>query len=205
MPNSLSVSVRTRIDAPVDKVWHLLTDFGSYHSWHPILTLESPGGRVAVGTLLEGKSSGGPAGEQPVAFTIALVEEPNLLAWNGGDPEKLAGRHSFQLQQLADGTTEFIESEVFTGPAAPEVIGGQLPALHAAYETFAAAFKKRVEEGSTASQPDTSGVAGNAPPSCATPTSPEPRLWPAPQPGSAAPGSGRLASVATGANGRARC
>ena len=59
----------------------------------------------------------------------------------------MAGRHSFQLEQLADGTTEFIESEVFTGPAAPEVIGGQLPQLHAAYETFAAAFKKRVEEG----------------------------------------------------------
>ena len=59
----------------------------------------------------------------------------------------VAGRHSFLLEQLADGTTEFIESEVFTGPAVPEVIGGQLPELHAAYETFAAAFKKYVEEG----------------------------------------------------------
>jgi hypothetical protein len=51
-----------------------------------------------------------------------------------------------RLEQLADGTTEFTESEVFTGPAAPGVIGGQLPELHAAYQTFAAAFKKRVEE-----------------------------------------------------------
>jgi hypothetical protein len=58
----------------------------------------------------------------------------------------LAGRHSFQLERLADGTTEFIESEVFTGPAAPEVIGRHLPELHAAYETSAAAFKKYVEE-----------------------------------------------------------
>jgi len=57
----------------------------------------------------------------------------------------VAGRHCFQLEQLADGTTEFTESEVFTGPAAPEVIGGQLPALQGAYETFAAAFKERVE------------------------------------------------------------
>jgi hypothetical protein len=146
MSNSLSVSVQTCINAPLEKAWQVLTDFGSYHTWHPVLTLESHAGPLAVGTLLQGQSSGGPAGEQPVAFAIALVQEPNHLAWTGGDPEVVAGRHSFQLEELADGTTEFIESEVFTGPAAPEVIGGQLPELHATYETFAAAFKKCVEE-----------------------------------------------------------
>jgi hypothetical protein len=57
--------------------------------------------------------------------------------------------HSFQLEPLAEGTTEFIESEVFTGPAAREVIGRQLPELHAAYETFAAACRKHVEEGAS--------------------------------------------------------
>jgi hypothetical protein len=145
--STLSVSVQTRIDAPVEQVWQVLTDFGSYRTWHPILILESHAGPLAVGTLLRGQSTGGPAGEQPVAFIIARVQEPNHLAWTGGDPEVVAGRHSFQLEQLADGTTEFIESEVFAGPAAPEVIGRQLPELHAAYETFAAAFKKRVEEG----------------------------------------------------------
>jgi hypothetical protein len=106
-------------------------------------TLEPQAGPLTVGTLIQGQS----AGEQPVAFTIAQVQEPNRLAWTGGDPEVLAGRHSFQLEQLADGTIELTESEVFTGPAAPEVIGRQLPELHAAYETFAAAFKKRVEDG----------------------------------------------------------
>ena len=143
MSSSLSVSVRTRINAPVDKAWEVLIDFGNYRTWHPILALESPDGSVAVGTLLTGQSSGA----QPVALTIALVQEPNHLAWTGGDPEVVAGRHSFHLERLADGTTEFTESEVFTGPAAPEVIGAQLPELHAAYETFAAAFKKRVEAG----------------------------------------------------------
>ena len=147
MPDPVSVSVQTRINAPLEKAWQVLTDFGSYRTWHPVLTLEPHAGPLAVGTLLQGHSSGGPAGEQPVAFTIALVQEPNYLAWTGGDPEVVAGRHSFQLEQLAGGTTEFTESEVFTGPAAAEVIGGQLPELHAAYETFAAALKKRVEEG----------------------------------------------------------
>ena len=146
MSDSVSVSVQTRINVPLEKAWQVLTDFGSYRTWHPVLTLEPHVGPLAVGTLLQGQSSGGPAGEQPVAFTIALVQEPNYLAWTGGDPEVVAGRHSFQLEQLGDGTTRFIESEVFTGPAAPEVIGGQLPALHAAYETSAAAFKNCVEE-----------------------------------------------------------
>ena len=147
MSNSLSVSAQTRINAPAEKAWQVLTDFGSYHTWHPILTLEPHAGPLAVGTLLQGQSSGGPAGEQPVAFTIAQVQEPNHLAWTGGDPEAVAGRHSFLLEQLTDGTTEFTESEVFTGPAAPEVIGRHLPELRAAYETYAAAFKKHVEQG----------------------------------------------------------
>jgi hypothetical protein len=146
MSNPLSVSVQTRINAPSEKAWQVLTDFGNYGTWHPTLTLETHAGRLAVGTVLRGQSSGGPAGEQPVAFTIARVQEPNHLAWTGGDPEVVAGRHSFHLEPLADGTTELTESEVFTGPAAPEVIGRQLPELHAAYETFAAALKKRVEE-----------------------------------------------------------
>jgi hypothetical protein len=143
----LAVSVQTRINAPVARVWQVLTDFGNYHAWHPILTLESCRGPLAVGTVLHGLSAGGPAGEQTVVFTIAELQEPNCLAWTGGDPEAIAGRHSFQLEPLADGTTEFIESEVFTGPAAPAVIGTQLPQLHAAYETFAAAFRKYVEGG----------------------------------------------------------
>lgn len=146
MSDPLVVSVQTRINASVEKVWQVLTDFGSYRAWHPILTLESPAGPVAVGTILQGRSSGGPAGEQPVAFTIALVQAPNQLSWTGGDPDVLAGRHSFQLEQRADGSTEFVESEVFSGPAAPDVIGGQLSELTAAYGTFAAAFKKYVED-----------------------------------------------------------
>ena len=146
MSNPPSVSVQTRINAPSEKVWQVLTDFGSYGTWHPILTLESHAAPLAVGTVLRGQSSGGPAGQQPVAFTIARFDEPNHLAWTGGDPEVVAGRHSFQLERLADGATELTESEVFTGPATPEVIGPQLPALHAAYETFGAALKRRVEQ-----------------------------------------------------------
>jgi hypothetical protein len=145
MPDRLAVSVRTLINAPLEQVWQLLTDFGSYHVWHPILTLEPHAGPLAVGTVLEGLSSGGPAGEQSVVFTVAAVREPNDLAWTGGDPDVLAGRHSFHLEQLADASTELIETEVFTGPTAAAVIGGQLPQLHSAYEAFAAAFKKFVE------------------------------------------------------------
>jgi uncharacterized protein YndB with AHSA1/START domain len=82
MSNSLSVSVQTRINAPAEKAWQVLTDFGRYHTWHPILTLESPPGTLAVGALLRGQSSD----EQAVVFTIARVQEPNRLAWTGRRP-----------------------------------------------------------------------------------------------------------------------
>jgi hypothetical protein len=147
MSDSLVVSVQTRIDAPLRTVWQVLTDFGNYRSWHPILTLESLPGPLVIGTKLAGLSSGGPAGKQRVEFTIAAVQEPNSLAWVGGDPELIVGRHSFQLEQLVDRTTKFIESEVFTGPEAQAVLGEQLPQLHDVYETFGAALKNRVEGG----------------------------------------------------------
>jgi hypothetical protein len=147
MPDRLAVSVRTLVNAPLGRVWQVLTDFGNYRTWHPILTLEPHAGPIAVGTVLEGLSSGRRAGEQHVVFVIVEVQEPNDLAWTGGDPEVLAGRHSFHLEPLADATTALIESEVFSGPAAAAVVGGQLPQLHTAYEAFGAAFKKFVEGG----------------------------------------------------------
>ena len=61
-------------------------------SWSTWSVLEPHAGPLAVGTLLQAQSSGGPAGEQPVAFTIARVQEPNHLAWTGSDPEVVAGR-----------------------------------------------------------------------------------------------------------------
>jgi len=59
MSDSLSVSVQARISAPVEKAWQVLTDFGSYHTWHPVLTLEPRPGTLAVGTLLRGSPPAG--------------------------------------------------------------------------------------------------------------------------------------------------
>jgi hypothetical protein len=50
MSSPLSVSVQTRVSAPSEKVWQVLTDFGSYSTWHPTLSLESHAGPLAVGT-----------------------------------------------------------------------------------------------------------------------------------------------------------
>ena len=63
MSNFLSVSVQTRINAPVETAWQVLTEFGSYHTWHPTLTLEPQACPLAVGTLLRG----GPPAARPAS------------------------------------------------------------------------------------------------------------------------------------------
>jgi hypothetical protein len=49
------------------------------------------------------------------------------------------------LQGLSSGGPAGEHHVVFTGPEAPAVIGAQFAQLRAAYDTFAATLKKRVE------------------------------------------------------------
>jgi hypothetical protein len=112
--------------------------FAQPHSQAPSLTFN----------LLPGQ--GGVCGAWHVGLTWEKVA--GCRSWTGGDPEVVAGAipsnsNSSPMEPPSS------SSPRCSPPAAPEVIGRQLPELHAAYETFAAAFKKRVEEGALAEAP----------------------------------------------------
>jgi hypothetical protein len=138
------VTAVTKISAPLEDVWRVLVAFDRYTQWHPILSLDAKPQQVVVGAQVPGRVSRTGAADQEVVMTIVIVEAPHRLAWEGGSPDALLGRHSFVLNPQQDGTTQLTESEAFSGPAAADLMPvlGQLTQDYAGY---GAALKKRVE------------------------------------------------------------
>lgn len=104
----------TVIPAPVEKVWAVLTDTGTYGEWNPFLTrLEgslAEGARLAV-TIRAG------AREMTFRPTVLTVEDGRVIRWRGRLllPGIFDGDHELRLEPLDDGTTRFTQRETFSG------------------------------------------------------------------------------------------
>lgn len=103
------------IDAPPERVWHILTDLEAYADWNPFLVSSS--GRVAVGERLVNRMQ--PVGARAQTFkpTVTEVEPGRTFEWLGrlGLPGLFDGRHRFDLQPTADGGTHLVHRESFSG------------------------------------------------------------------------------------------
>ncbi|MFY0680548.1 MAG: SRPBCC domain-containing protein [Thalassovita sp.] len=110
-----TVETEIEIEAPVDRVWHLLADTEHYAEWNPFIrSLEGElqvGATLAVSIQLAGKSA--------MNFTPkVLVASPNQeLRWVGklGLRGVFDGEHHFRLEETAGGGTRFIHGEQFRG------------------------------------------------------------------------------------------
>lgn len=113
-----AVNETFEVDAPIEQVWQLLTDFNRYATWHPLIkgvTLDGPlqsGTRATLSVPL--KAGGEP---KPVQVTFAEVEAPRTLTWVGGlGPKWLArGYHYHRLEALPSGGTRVTHGEEFSG------------------------------------------------------------------------------------------
>jgi hypothetical protein len=98
------------INASAEKVWNVLTDFDKYPEWNPFI--HSIKGEVIVGQNIEVKI-------QTMNFKpVVLVYDTNKeFKWKGKLLFKglFDGEHRFQLKENANGTTNFIQSESFSG------------------------------------------------------------------------------------------
>ncbi|MFI6644200.1 SRPBCC family protein [Streptomyces sp. NPDC050504] len=119
------VSAEARIDAPAEKVWRQLTDFGSYGEWNATHTGFPRGGpaRLEVGATYDEnmKLMGFPA---EVAWTVEELESARLLATKGTGPMGVVLGMRYSLTPDGDATTVRIEGE-FTG-AAVSLMAGKL-------------------------------------------------------------------------------
>lgn len=114
-----TISTDIQINAPVEKVWAVLTDFAAYPSWNPFI--RSLNGEVAVGNTITVRIE--PPGGSAMTFKpVVLNYEPGkLLRWKGKLllPGLFDGTHVFELTDNGDGTTNLVHEEHFSGILVP--------------------------------------------------------------------------------------
>lgn len=98
------------IKASKERIWKILTDFESYHKWNSFI--KSVSGEVKVGNRIQIKLQG--MTFKPIVLTL---KENRELKWLGHLWFKglFDGEHKFYLTANQNGTTDFEQSEYFSG------------------------------------------------------------------------------------------
>ncbi|MCK5633360.1 SRPBCC domain-containing protein [bacterium] len=107
------------INAPVEKVWAVLTNFEEYPKWNPFIKLvdgEIKEGSVFKVTLEQPDS-------KPMVFKPKCLkfEKNKEFKWLGHlyIPGIFDGEHSFELIEMGEKKTNFIQKEIFKGLLVP--------------------------------------------------------------------------------------
>lgn len=132
----------TLIQATPQTVWTVLTDASQWAKWNP--TVDKVDGTIARGekVTVHAKLSPGRA----FAVKVSAFEPPMRMVWTGGMPLGLfKGERTYTLTPKASGV-EFVMREAFTGLMAP-LITKSIPDMQPAFDEFAAALKRRCEQG----------------------------------------------------------
>ncbi|MEZ4493944.1 MAG: SRPBCC domain-containing protein [Dehalococcoidia bacterium] len=133
----------TSINAPVERIWAILTDGSTWTDWNP--TVVKFEGAIAEGETVKVYPAINPKRAFPVK--VRHMHAPRVMVWEGGMPLGLfRGTRTFELNGSDSGGVEFAMREVYSGPLSP-LIGRSIPNLQPEFEKFAAALKARAEAG----------------------------------------------------------
>lgn len=138
------------IDAPANVVWRILTDFDSYPDWNPFIRsfdgIPEPGREFSVTIQPTDKK---PMTFKPVCLSLLPEEE---FRWLGHliISGLFDGEHIFELKQLDQNKTLFIQRENFSGILVP-LLWRQLNAsTHSGFKQMNQQLKKRAESAAVA-------------------------------------------------------
>ncbi len=96
------------INAPAEKVWHILTDIDNWKTWMPNVTASKKDGALAVDTQFDWTNNG-----TDIHSTIGVVETNKMIGWSGTASIAKAA-HIWHLQEQ-DGKTIVRTEESFDG------------------------------------------------------------------------------------------
>jgi uncharacterized membrane protein len=94
------------IDAPLEVVWNLQTDFQAWPEWQPNITTVSMEGDLALGTIFRWKASG-----IKIVSTLQEVEPMQRLSWTGVSPGMQA-IHIWTFERVDEGVRVFTEESL---------------------------------------------------------------------------------------------
>lgn len=141
--------IRTEIiiDAPLEKTWQTLIDFGEYPAWNPFIQHIS--GQLVVGSELEVHIH--PPGGSSMVFRprVQEVRETQALEWKGQllVPGLFDGVHRFEVSFHDLGKTKLVHSERFSGILVGPLMDSTLARTEQGFREMNEAFKKRCEAG----------------------------------------------------------
>ncbi len=147
-------TIETMIDinASVDEVWSVLTDFVRYPQWSRFVV--GIKGEPEAGTRIEVRLDDGsrpkPMTLRPEVLNATAGQE---LRWRGvlGAGFLFAGEHYFQLTALPGGGTRLCHGEAFTGVLVPLFKKTLDTRVRSSFHAFNSALQKRAESTRVAS------------------------------------------------------
>ena len=132
------------IDAPAERVWQIVSDFGQYSDWNPFIVRAA--GEPRVDERLDITIAA--PGMKPVSFRprVLDVEPGRLIRWKGEFklPGLFDGRHALIVDALDGGRSRFTTHEDVTGILLP-FVGKVMTASQRGFELMARALKERAE------------------------------------------------------------
>lgn len=140
----MQLRTEVEIDAPVERVWDVLTDIAAYHEWNPFIT--SIHGELAVGERLAVTLSPPESREASVFPRVLVCDRPRELRWLGHLWFRglFDGEHFFQCEARAGGGTRFVHGEDFRGLLV-KYAGGRLTQVARGFVYMNQALKRRAE------------------------------------------------------------
>ncbi len=116
---ALEIKTEIVINATTQKTWNILTEFDQYQNWNPFI--KSIKGKIEVGSKITVQIAPPKAKEMIFKPKILTLNKNRELSWLGLllFPGVFDGHHKFELKDNNNGTTTFIQSEMFTGILVP--------------------------------------------------------------------------------------
>ncbi|HVE86372.1 MAG TPA: SRPBCC domain-containing protein [Myxococcales bacterium] len=137
--DALDYAVATKISAPPEVVWSILTDAKGYTSWNS--TVLKVDGDIALGSTVKLVTKSAP--DRTFALKVSEFTPPKTMVWEDGG-KAFMGVRRYSLLPNPDGTTTFAMSETLSGRML-SMIEPSLPDFTPSFETIAADLKRAAE------------------------------------------------------------
>lgn len=142
------ISNQIKINAPVDQVWKVLTDFSGFHEWNPVIRRVD--GRLAVGDAVR-MTANSPDGEREWICRISRYRDGREFAWRFLDRHPLLhrGEHTLCVVAIDARSTRYIDVETFRGLLVPSRRHVLATHTGAGMAAMGDALRQRAETGTT--------------------------------------------------------
>jgi hypothetical protein len=136
---SMACRVELDIQATAAALWNLLTDAKGFPRWNSTITRVE--GEIREGERLRLHV---PGTDRTFTPRVSGVVPDERMTWTGGFSPVFKGVRTFELTPRADGSTDFVMEERFSGLMLP-LVRGSMPDFGPVFERYANDLKREAE------------------------------------------------------------